>query len=101
MNIDLLLLPPSASGQRACVVHNSDVPAAPRSANQVVERMRHASLDGVRLLSDRPKALSPAKGGFCFQLSARPPRPRSEKASTIASSSDWHGLIGFACGCRY
>src|SRR6266404_9685546 len=49
-----------------------------------------------------PNALSPGKGGLCFQLSARRPRPRSENASTstIASSSHWHGLVGLACGCQ-
>ena len=45
-----------------------------------------------------PNALSPGKGGSCFQLSAEWPRPRSENASTSASSIHWHGGIGLACG---
>jgi transposase len=33
-------------------------------------------------------------------LPASRPRPRSEKASTIASSNHWHGGFGLACGCQ-
>ena len=47
-----------------------------------------------------PNALSLANGGSCAHRSASRPRPRSENAFTGASSSHWHGVAGFACGCH-
>src|SRR5262245_46499010 len=45
-------------------------------------------------------SLSLENGGSLFQVFANRFRPRSENASTIASSSQWLGGSGLACGCQ-